>query len=352
MAINQDAYLRYTILDRCLSNHARMFDREDLIQKIEEEFLERKGEDRNGVNKRVRIGKTQFFYDLKALEDAPFFAEIERVKDKFDKRKVYYRYADPTFSIRNTPLSDEEKEYLKSSISLLERISGLPTFELLQEVLPFLKTKLGVNHVENPVMGFENNPDYSGLRHISDLFNAIVHQRVVEVVYQPFQDEPKRILFHPYYLKEFNSRWFIWGFSPNMDKPLVNLALDRICEPIFEKGNEVYLPKDINWDEYFEDVIGVSIPETELEQIKVKVTAKRAPYLLTKPLHLSQKNRTLENGEVELRIKVKVNNELISLLLSFGSDLEVMEPNWLREKMKSELEQLILRYSASNASNG
>jgi predicted DNA-binding transcriptional regulator YafY len=352
MAINQDAYLRYTVLDRCLRNRGRLFDRDELLKEIENELFERKGIDRGEKNVRTKIGRTQFFYDLRALEDAPFFAEIERYKDKFDHRKVYYRYADPHFSIRNSPISDEEKEYLKSSISLLERISGLPTFELLQELLPILKTKLGVNHTEKPVIGFENNPDYIGLSHISDLFNAIVHKRVVEIHYQPYQEEKKIIVFHPYYLKEFNSRWFVIGYSDQVSLPVLHLALDRIVEPIFEKNTVAYIQREVNWEEYFEDIVGVSLPDRPLEHIRFLCRKERAPYIITKPIHSSQKKRALENGMYEFRLKIKINRELIAQLFSFGSDIEILEPEWLKLEFSKQVLEMHQYYSSSNSAKG
>jgi len=37
--------------------------------------------------------------------------------------------------------------------------------------------------------------------------------------------------------------------------------------------------------------------------------------------------------------------ELISLLLSFGKHIEVIEPKWLRKEIKKELNAMLLSYS-------
>jgi len=77
------------------------------------------------------------------------------------------------------------------------------------------------------------------------------------------------------------------------------------------------------------------------------VNEKAFNYIFTKPLHPSQivKHELLPDGRREIDLKVKDNYELRALLRSFGSQLEVMKPASLREKMKKEADALSQMYA-------
>jgi len=66
------------------------------------------------------------------------------------------------------------------------------------------------------------------------------------------------------------------------------------------------------------------------------------PYILSKPIHGSQ----FCKGDC-VYLKLKINKELISQVLSFGADVEVMEPEFLRTKIQDEIQKLIASYQYS-----
>ena len=75
------------------------------------------------------------------------------------------------------------------------------------------------------------------------------------------------------------------------------------------------------------------------------VRHKLAPYIISKPLHPTQKTKKNSAG-LEIRIKVIPNYELESLILSYGDGIEIMSPENLREKIKERIEQMYLKYNA------
>jgi predicted DNA-binding transcriptional regulator YafY len=129
---------------------------------------------------------------------------------------------------------------------------------------------------------------------------------------------------------------------------LSNFAIDRI-EGIKEIGRAKFEPLDNNFDfeELFDDVVGVSVEDVPVEDVVMYVNEKAFNYIFTKPLHPSQivKHELLPDGRREIDLKVKDNYELRALLRSFGSQLEVMKPASLREKMKKEADALSQMYA-------
>ena len=130
---------------------------------------------------------------------------------------------------------------------------------------------------------------------------------------------------HPYHLRQFRNRWFLLCMTDGKNY-ISNYPLDRIesISPV----SIPYLKTNIDFDEWFDDVVGVTVRNTPLVEVLIKVNNDRYGYIKTKPLHPSQTERwkQAEDGYTYITIKVKVNSELISLLASFGADIEVVSP--------------------------
>jgi predicted DNA-binding transcriptional regulator YafY len=168
----------------------------------------------------------------------------------------------------------------------------------------------------------------------------------LDVSYQDFKSpEPYPVLFHPYYLKQYNGRWFVFGYDEHTDQ-IRNLALDRIQE--FVKTTKAYRKTDIIWENeeegYFDDIIGVSKPyEGEIQNIELLFDIDRAPYVETKPIHPSQSSSRVEKGLI-VKLKVIPNFELEQQILSFGESVKVISPQFLAEKIQSRLTSALAHY--------
>jgi len=334
MSINKNALLRYQVLDRCFQNTGRKFFWHDLLQEINMALVEFNGTG-SGIKRR------QLFDDIRFMESEQGWSiPLDKIREG---RRVYYRYSDPEFSISNQPLNESEVSQIEAAISVLSRFSGAPQFEAVQEMIPVLKDRLGLDHQSKEVIGLESNIDLKGIEYLYHLYDAIINEQVLNVVYQDFKsDEPFTIMFHPYYLKQYNNRWFVLGLNEELGVPTWNLALDRI-ESI-EIIRKEYQQTDIDWNDYFYDIIGVThYQDKEPETVDLEFTKDVAPYVETKPLHPSQKT---EWADDKLRVTIEVipNYELESLILSFGSSVEVSSPIKLRKDIKRKLRDATSAY--------
>ena len=332
MSTNKNAILRYKTLDRCLRNVGRNYSIEDLMEEVNNALME---EDPNSNGIRLRQLRDDIrFMRSEAGYDAPIETKI------FDGKKHAYFYSDPKFSIHNSPLNETEAKQLKSSLMLLNRFSGAPGFEWVNELDVVLKDKLGAGD-GSKLVSYESNIDYSGYQWITTLFNSIVQKKVLSIKYKPFSAEAFDLTFHPYYLKQYNNRWFIFGYNQEIERHQWNLSLDRIIE--ISEVSKPYLEYEFDWEEYFSDFIGVTKLEGKIETVELLFNEKRGKYVETKPLHETQKHQWNEGG-LYVRLSLIPNLELEQVILSFGEDVEVLKPQHLRENIKKRVEILLQKY--------
>lgn len=335
MATNKHATIRYHALDRCFSNFGRKFYIDDLVEACNEAIYDFSGSE-NGVKKR------QVYDDIAFMESEQGWSiPIEKVKFG---HKVYYRYSDNKFSIRNQGINQNEAEQLKETLSILSRFKGLPQFDWVEEIQVRLEETFKLKSSSINTVGFEQNQYLKGLNHFSSLFNAIQNQQVLKINYKSFKNNNLvKYIIHPWYLKQYNNRWFLFGFNAEYNS-VSNLAIDRI-EAIEDSKTDYIVNNQINFDEYFEDVVGVSIyNNSEVEVVIIKASNNVFPYIESKPIHESQRVINKDINDVTFELKLKINHELMALLFSFMDAIEIMEPHSLRKQFKQLTINILNKY--------
>jgi len=336
MAINKNAYIRYQVLDRCFRNPGRSFFIEDLIESCTDAMQELDPSS-TGVRRR------QLMMDIRFME-SPQGWSIPLERYSYGKKK-YYRYSDLTFSINNQPLNENEIQQIGSVISVLSRMKGLPQLEWIDETIKRLEHSLHMKPASADIIGFDQNEYLLGSDHLGSLFDAILNKKVLHISYRAFtEDKDSIFIIHPYFLKQYNNRWFLFGLYEGIGK-LFNLALDRISS--IKETQDKFI-ENSTWDfsEYFEDIIGVTKPEGEEPiRIDLKFSPDQAPYILTKPIHGSQRKHSFDKSGLNISIEVIPNHELEQLLLSFGERVEILKPITFRNKMKGRIKRVLDLYS-------
>ena len=117
----------------------------------------------------------------------------------------------------------------------------------------------------------------------------------------------------------------------------LNLALDRVvCIEELTRTN--FVKTEENWDEFFDDIIGVTIPENgKIEEMVLLFFGLSGKYIETKPIHGSQKSKWISPGCLEVRLNLMINYEFEQLVLSYGENVKVSAPEHLVEKMKMRI---------------
>ena len=333
MATNKHALIRYQALDRCFSNRYKRYYIEDLVEECNKAIYEFTGS-LEGVKKRT------IFSDISYMESPQGWnAPIKRV---YEGKRCYYVYEEENFSINKKDLSEAELETIDEALVMLNRFKGVEGFDWVDEFVTNFEDKLGRKKNEVPVIGYQKNPFLKGIENLSVIYNYIVNRQVLKITYEHFVKGKMVHVVHPYYLKEYNNRWFLFGITEQKRDFLISLPLDRMVD--IEPMHIEYIPnKNFNFEEYFEDVVGVSVPMSGTpDKVVLKFEKSRFPYVVTKPLHPSQ--RIIDKDECMVQIEVHQNSELNSLIFSFGDQVEVLAPDSLRNQFKAKINKLSEKY--------
>ena len=130
MPANKNALIRYKTIDRCLRNRFRLWTIDDLTEACSAALREMEGITK-GVSVRTVQGDLQMMRSDKLGYNAPI--------EVFDR--VYYRYADPNYSINEMPLTEDDCRLLRQAVEMLDD-DGKATLNEMRDVLSLVRERL------------------------------------------------------------------------------------------------------------------------------------------------------------------------------------------------------------------
>jgi predicted DNA-binding transcriptional regulator YafY len=335
MPANKLALIRYKTLDDCLKNRRRKWTLDDLIEKVSMVLYDCEGIP--NVSRRTIQADIQLMRSDKLGYNAPII-----ITDK-----KYYTYGDVDFSITNAPINSADVEKMKEIVGVLKQLNGFSYFDEMSDMIARLENNLYKTIAQSGnCIQFEDNQLLKGKQHIVPLYQAILNQRTLLLEYQSFKAlRPQQTIYFPYLLKEYRNRWFLIA-KAKKGKQLVTLALDRMIS-FQELPGEPFISYDgIDFDRYYEDLLGVTKNETDrVHKAILQVNKYHTPYVITKPLHHSQQVLREEENGIIIRIDVVVNFELERELLGFGECIKVLAPRHLQERIHKRIEQALKHYA-------
>ena len=173
---------------------------------------------------------------------------------------------------------------------------------------------------------------------------AIFKKRVISFDYRGLKDElAKRRRIKPLHLSYIDSQWYLIGFD--MDREAMRtFALTRI-------SRLRVLAEAFQTEGYFSahEILRGSFSVYEakkIEEVVLRFTGESARLVQEKTWHSQQKLKVLKDGKVLLTMKLGIAPDLVKWILGWGSCVEVVRPESLRERMAREAEGMLGIYSA------
>lgn len=209
-------------------------------------------------------------------------------------------------------------------------------------VRTWLLNTFAVNHLINESHHFKRRILFekipSGQRFLTQIIEAMRDNRTLEMSYQSFWNETAHTFeVAPYCVKVFRQRWYVLACSTSDDRLRI-YALDRIRE-LRTSEHLFVLPEDFDPQAYFVDSLGVVVDgNCKPERVRVRVLGIQRQYLRTLPLHASQQETEITDNssvfEFYLRPTFDFEQELLTHAANTDGQIEVLQPQWLREEMR------------------
>lgn len=183
----------------------------------------------------------------------------------------------------------------------------------------------------------------SGHKHLTSIMEAMTEGYEVRIAYQKYtSSQADTYTLRPYAVKEFAKRWYIVAYCREREALRV-YGLDRIqsleitdCRFEMEHGFDV--------DELFATSFGIYLPEGPGQTITFRTSATEAKYLRDLPIHESQEEISSDGDSVTFSIFVCPNQNLIMEFCKYGSRIEVLSPEAVRNEVASELAKAAALY--------
>lgn len=320
----KNAQIRFRVIDRCIRNAFKPYPTKEDLKKACEETL-------FGSDEGLNISDSTIEKDLFAMRmehDAPIV---------YSKKFHGYFYEDPNFSINEIPLTENDLESIKFAASTLMQFKDVEMFKQFGFAIDKIFDRVNISNdprekdIDNLVQ-FETATSVKGNENLAPLLDGIRTKKILQFDYESFQTgkkKPRRVV--PLLLKEYRNRWYLISYDC-IKESIVTYALERMEN--LEDTSEFYNQRiEFDSEKFFQNAIGITANDSQTEKIIFKADNVAAKYIQSQPFHKSQQLIKEGKNRATFSIEVIVSEELIRSLLSFGGEIEVMEPESFRNTM-------------------
>jgi len=188
----------------------------------------------------------------------------------------------------------------------------------------------------------------TGQEYLQTIIDAMKENREIHITYyNPWKDEEFPLKLQPLCVRLFRQRWYVIALNHyprlNEDGPRI-YSLERI-RALQVRDETFNMPNDWSAEEYFEGCYGVIRDhKRNKELVRLKVTAGQANYIRGLRLHESQKEVERNDEYSIFTLFIRPAFDFIQELFWQGEDVEVLEPQWLREEIAAKIERMFNRY--------
>jgi predicted DNA-binding transcriptional regulator YafY len=256
-----------------------------------------------------------------------------------------YFYSDDRFELPGPMVSEEEI----ISLVIAKRLSvTIPDQRRKQQLHDFFKSLS--NYLQLDLAGLEEKISLKNVRYARvnpDVFDgvlqALTRNKKLAITYRSVHTkESLRRVINPLHLVLYMGNWHLLAFCQTR-KGVRDFALSRIrdIEVCAEEIEAPFHSMDIKKE--IDGVHGIFF-EGRKEPVVLRFNEKVADYVREQVWFPGQILSSESTGHVTLRFFVTDLREVVREVLSFGADVEVVEPETLRDMIKEKIRQLTRLY--------
>ena len=267
--------------------------------------------------------------------------------------KTFHNHKKAIKDIFDVYIECDRKDGYRYYIDEPERIEGNNLRSWLISSYATLNQIQADNKLEDRII-FEEIP--SGQTWLTCIADAMRRNHVLSITHQGFgKPEPSTFDIEPYFLKVVKRRWYVVARSPYYSernkeqgvKPndvYLVYALDRISD-IQDTGKTFKMKKNFDVHSYFEGCCGIITSNESPQKIVLRAYNGFADYLRTLPLHESQREIGSDDESTLFEYHLKPTFDFYQLVLAQGDQVEVLEPEPVREEVRNFAQNMLDYYT-------
>jgi predicted DNA-binding transcriptional regulator YafY len=322
------AFFRFMLIDQLLRNKFKKYpSKEEILAACNEKF---------GVSSLSTIEK-----DLNAMRlefDAPIL---------YNKKQKGYEYSDKNYKFMAVNLSEDNLVALSFVETILKDFKDMPIFAEFSDAVDKVLDGVEITRTlkNNPLKSFhqcvqiDKMPYFKGSALLSDLIRWVSNNKVVQLSYRKFNaDSNKVYTVHPYLLKEYRNMWYLLGYVADYQE-VRTFGIDRI-EGVEVIDSPFLSPQTVDFDadSFYKYCIGVTMLSAVPERILLHFMPQAANYIKAQPIHHTQQIiKSDEETGCIVALNLVINFELKREILSYGSQVKVIEPAQLADEIQTDL---------------
>lgn len=331
----KNALIRFRIIDRCIANKYKPYPSKAQLREACEEALYGSSDGANICDSTIE----KDMFAMKMEHDAPI---------RYSKKYGGYYYTDPDFSMNDIPLTEDDIEAIKFATNTLSQFKDVAMFKQFGFALDKIVDRINIAADPNDesiaeFVQFEIPTASGGSEFLNPLLNSIRKRTAVFFDYESFQTQrrkPRKVL--PLLLKEYRNRWYLLSYDV-VKSAIITYALDRMYE--LQTSDEVlHSPVDFNPEQFFRHAIGITASDGEPDTVIFKADNIAARYIASQPFHATQEIVKEGKNKTTFQMTVFVSEELIRSLLSYGGEVEVVAPEFLKEQLLERARGILANY--------
>ena len=278
--------------------------------------------------------------------------DIEFMRDRincpllYDKNQKGYFYKNNAFSLPLTYLSPEELTALLFAQKVLHDLSGGKAGDeitaILQKITSILQQNVPDKSVENAVsLQLIGNTPAPQACFTPSLEACLKKKCLAFNYYSPASEKETARTVDPYHLVNYMGTWHLIAWCHDRED-LRDFVLARMKDTqVLDEAFSV--PANFDSRKHLQSAFGIFKGKPK-GTVTLRFSPRKSSWIKGQAWHKDQKERYLKDGSLELTFPVSSFAEIMMVILSHGSDVEVIKPKALRTLIKEEAKRIAHLY--------
>ena len=241
-------------------------------------------------------------------------------------------------------LTKDDKKIIQNSVAYLASKDDYMEFNEFQDVMGKITSSIERCDEVTPITMIDRFPlamDKAELEaRYQTLQDCIDAQMKCEITYRSAKNKEKIHTIHPYKLFVYNGTWFVLAYNESIND-FGYFKLNRIVD-IFKTRNHFTILKTYDEKDYL-DGFGMT---KNGEYYKITLEFTNLNMAISERLYGRHQVVTeIDPSHTRFTAEMQNKDMIASFVMSFGKNCKVIEPEWLKEKVKNHFKETLAYYT-------